>query len=162
MCLPPDKLQQWKSCTSSTVLSLKILLYSSCKSNSWGEFSLIIWRQSKKMGTVVSMTRNENKKVQIGSAIAHSGLILMMMAAEMTPMDWTISPRMWMTAALMFKFSCSFTFFEDCCLSSDAAVFSFNTFRGVYSSSTPNSFIAFMFLSLKSNELFFCSSPTSI
>ena len=39
------------------------------------------------MGTVVSNTRNENKNVQIGSAIAHSGLILMMMAAEITPMD---------------------------------------------------------------------------
>jgi hypothetical protein len=45
-------------------------------------------------GTVVIRTRMENKKVQIGSAIYQSGLILMMIAAEITPMLCTMSPKM--------------------------------------------------------------------
>jgi len=45
------------------------------------------------MGTVVNKTKQENKKVQIGSAIYHSGLTLIITAAEMTPMLYTISPR---------------------------------------------------------------------
>jgi len=41
--------------------------------------------QSKNMGTVVNNTSTEKIKVQIGSAIYHSGLILIINAAEITP-----------------------------------------------------------------------------
>jgi len=46
---------------------------------------MMMWVQSKNIGTVVTITRIEKRKVQIGSAIYQSGLTLMMIAAAMTP-----------------------------------------------------------------------------
>ena len=50
-----------------------------------GVLSMRIPMTSMKMGTVVSMTRIEKRKVQIGSAIVHVGLIYIIIAAAMTP-----------------------------------------------------------------------------
>lgn len=69
---------------------------------------MIIDVHSPNTGTVVIRTSTENKKVQIGSAIYQSGLTLMMMAAAITPALCTISPRMWITAALILRFSSLF------------------------------------------------------
>lgn len=60
--------------------------------------------QSIKMGTVVKSTSTEKRKVQMGSAICHSGFTLIIIAAAMTPTLWTMSPRMWTIAALMLRF----------------------------------------------------------
>jgi hypothetical protein len=64
------------------------------------------------VGSVVNITITEKRKVQIGSAIFHSGLNKIIKAATITPKLVIISPNMWIIAALMFKFSdsCSFSF----------------------------------------------------
>ena len=55
-------------------LTDKIALNSSTVSMSSGAFSMRKRMQSLKMGTVVSMTKIEKRKVQIGSAMVQSGL----------------------------------------------------------------------------------------
>jgi hypothetical protein len=50
--------------------------------------------------------------VQIGSAIYHSGFTLIMIAAAMTPMLCTMSPKMCTTAALTFMLSPTSSFFS--------------------------------------------------
>ena len=57
----------------------------STDSMSPGVVSMRIPMTSMNMGTVVSMTRIEKRKVQIGSAIVHVGLIYIIIAAAMTP-----------------------------------------------------------------------------
>ena len=103
---PPARDQQWKSCTSSTVLSLTMSLYNYSVSISLGVASIIILTQSLKIGTVVKRTSTEKMYVQIGSAFYHSGPVLnfRIREAEMTPILWTISPRIWINAALIFIF----------------------------------------------------------
>jgi hypothetical protein len=46
-----------------------------------------------KIGIVVIITRIENKNVQIGSAIYQSGLHLIMIEPQITPILCTISPK---------------------------------------------------------------------
>lgn len=52
------------------------------------------------MKTVVPSTRTENRKVQIGSAMRHSGRYQINPEAIKTPTDWIKSPMTWMKAAL--------------------------------------------------------------
>ena len=55
--------------------------------------SMMIYTHSMKIGIVVIITRIEKKNVQIGSAIYHSGLHLIIIEATITPMLCTISPK---------------------------------------------------------------------
>ena len=82
-------------------------LKTSITSISVGDDSIKILTHSQKIGIVVIMTNIENKKVQIGSANYHSGLTFMITAATMTPILYTMSPIIWITAALTFIFSFS-------------------------------------------------------
>jgi len=67
---------------------------------------MIILTQSQKIGTVVNITRTEKMYVQIGSAFYHSGPVLnfKIRDAAMTPILCTISPKIWIMAALIFIF----------------------------------------------------------
>ena len=58
---------------------------------------------SLKIGNVVRTTNIEQRKVVIGSAITKSLSIIIIIAAMTTPIDWIISPRIWIKAALTFK-----------------------------------------------------------
>ena len=57
-----------------------------------GSYSMSTPMQSLNTGMVVKMTRMENKYVQIGSAILASGQMDIMIAATITPIDWSKSP----------------------------------------------------------------------
>lgn len=85
MYLPPARDQQWKNLISCTVPSMRTLLYRSATSISSGVPSIKMCVHSKNIGMVVKRTSTENTYVQIGSAIYHSGLNLMMIAAAITP-----------------------------------------------------------------------------
>lgn len=60
---------------------------------------------SLKTGTVVKITRIENRYVQIGSTILKSGLTIMTIDAIITPIDYNRSPIKCTIAALMLMFS---------------------------------------------------------
>jgi hypothetical protein len=57
-----------------------------------GTASIITLMQSAITGIVVKITRIENRNVQIGSAIAQSCLIVIIIAAITTPTLYIISP----------------------------------------------------------------------
>lgn len=61
--------------------------------------------QSHMILNVVNMTMIEKMKVQIGSTIRHSGLKQTTREAMTIPTDWTMSPMIWIKAALTFTFS---------------------------------------------------------
>jgi len=69
-----------------------------------GTASMITFMHYFTTEVVVKNTMIENMKVQIGSTICHLGFQRMIPAAIMTPTDWIRSPRIWISAALWFKF----------------------------------------------------------
>lgn len=71
----------------------------------WGVLSIKILMHSLKTGTVVKMTRTENRYVQIGSTILKSGLTMITIDAIITPIDCKRSPIKCTIAALMLMFS---------------------------------------------------------
>jgi len=107
MCFPPAKDQQWKSWTSYTVFSFRISFKRSFESKSLGENSMMMAMQSLNIGTVVNSTSTEKIYVHIGSAICHSGLNFIIIDAQITPILYTISPKICIIAArkLIFCFS---------------------------------------------------------
>ena len=55
-----------------------------------------------KIGSVVQTTNIEQRNVVMGSAITKSLSIIIIIAATTTPIDWIISPSIWIKAALTF------------------------------------------------------------
>lgn len=83
----------WRSCTSSTEGKFERSVSNSSMLISSGVPSIMIFMQSLKTGMEVQQMITENKYVQMGSAMAQSGLKFMMTAAVITPTDMSRSPR---------------------------------------------------------------------
>jgi hypothetical protein len=79
-------------------------LVSAAMSKLLGAPSITIRMHFLTTGNVVHITRTEKRKVQIGSQIQASGTKYIMLAAIVTPIDCTMSPRTWIIAALMLMF----------------------------------------------------------
>lgn len=72
--LPAESVHTWKSWISSTSSNESTSVKHWTTSMSLGVASMRMETQSLKMGMVVKMHRNVNRKVQMGSTMCHSGL----------------------------------------------------------------------------------------
>ena len=82
----------WSSISGSTVLISAMRRSASISS---GVYSIKILMHFFVIGKTVTHTKMEKTKVQIGSAISHSGLKKMIVAAMTTPMDMIMSLKAW-------------------------------------------------------------------
>ena len=102
---PIESCQTWRSWTLITFCTAKRSCHNKSISTSSGEPSSTTLRQSLMILTVVPSTSTLNMNVQIGSIISQSGFKNMMKLAITIPIDWIMSPRIWMNAALTLTFS---------------------------------------------------------